>query len=142
MVHRKNVLFVCIGNVCRSPMAEALARTYGPDVIMPKSAGLYPGNANSPLTRAVLKEKNIELGNHQPCNFRDVDLTGMDLIINMSGYKLPAQFGIPVEDWTIRDPIGQSSEIYREVCADIEMLVMRLILRMRTGKFDSKAMNS
>ena len=30
---RKQVLFVCIGNICRSPMAEALARKYGSDVL-------------------------------------------------------------------------------------------------------------
>lgn len=123
-------------------MAEALARAYGLDVIIPKSAGLYPGNVNSPLTRAVLKERNIDLGDHLPRNFRDIDLTGIDLIINMSGYRLPPQFGVPVEEWTIRDPIGESSEVYREVCAEIEMLVMRLILRIRTGKFDSRTINS
>jgi len=35
----KKVLFVCIGNVCRSPMAEAFANHYGNDVLIAKSAG-------------------------------------------------------------------------------------------------------
>ena len=35
--NRKRVLFVCIGNACRSQMAEGFARTYGGDVIDRKS---------------------------------------------------------------------------------------------------------
>ena len=30
---KKRVLFLCLGNICRSPMAEALARKYGSDVL-------------------------------------------------------------------------------------------------------------
>jgi len=34
------VLFVCIGNACRSPMAEAIAHREAAEVIEPASAGL------------------------------------------------------------------------------------------------------
>ena len=30
---KKRVLFLCLGNICRSPMAEAMARKYGSDVL-------------------------------------------------------------------------------------------------------------
>ena len=36
------VLFVCLGNACRSPMAEAIARSDTWDVIEPMSAGIMP----------------------------------------------------------------------------------------------------
>ncbi len=139
MMRRKNVLFVCLGNICRSPMAEALARTYGSDVMNAQSAGLTPALTNSPLTRMVLKEKNIDLGNHLPKAFKDVDLDTVDLIVNMSGRKLPAGVKVAIQDWTVQDPMGASQTVYREVCAQLEMAVMQLILQIRTGKFDYRA---
>jgi protein-tyrosine-phosphatase len=36
------VLFICIGNACRSPMAEAIARRDAADVIEAASAGVAP----------------------------------------------------------------------------------------------------
>src|SRR5579872_2906966 len=36
---KKRVLFVCIGNSCRSQMAEAFARAYGSDIMEVQSAG-------------------------------------------------------------------------------------------------------
>ena len=39
---KTRVLFICIGNSCRSQMAEGFARRYGDDVILPASAGLSP----------------------------------------------------------------------------------------------------
>ena len=50
MQHAKRVLFVCIGNACRSQMAEAFARTYGSDVMIAASAGLAPAMGVAPDT--------------------------------------------------------------------------------------------
>ena len=36
-----------------------------------------------------------------------------------------------VEDWEVRDPIGQSEDVYRTVRDQIEQRVMRLILAIR-----------
>jgi protein-tyrosine-phosphatase len=36
-----------------------------------------------------------------------------------------------VIEWGVRDPIGQSESVYRAVAAQIEGLVMRLILELR-----------
>ena len=44
--HLKRVLFVCIGNSCRSQMAEGFARAYGSDVMAPASAGLAPARTD------------------------------------------------------------------------------------------------
>ena len=40
---KRRVLFVCIGNSCRSQVAEAFARAYGSDVMEVQSAGVSPG---------------------------------------------------------------------------------------------------
>src|SRR6266852_1783980 len=80
----KRVLFVCLGNICRSAMGEALARKYGADVIDADSAGLSPALVTAPLTRVVLRERNVDLGDHLPKSLDEVDLTRYDLIVNMS----------------------------------------------------------
>jgi arsenate reductase len=131
---KKSVLFVCLGNICRSPMAEALARTYGEDIITADSAGLSPAIVTTSLTRRVLSERNVDLGNHLPKGLDDVDLNRYDLIVNMSGIKLPSSIRVPVEEWPVADPYGAPESAYRKACDDIEGRVMRLVLRARTGK--------
>ena len=66
-------------------MAEALARKYGSDVLEVSSAGLTPAINTTPYTRKVLEEKNVDLGDHVPRRFYDLDLSQSDLIVNMSG---------------------------------------------------------
>ncbi len=131
---KKRVLFVCIGNACRSQMAEAFARAYGSDILMVRSAGLAPA-ANVPsLTRQVLTEKNVPSEGQFPKGLDAVTGERFDVVVNLSGEPLPAPF-VPAHlvDWRIRDPIGQSETVYRDVAAEIEGLVMRLILELRTS---------
>jgi arsenate reductase (thioredoxin) len=131
---KKKVLFVCIGNICRSPMAEAMARKYGSDVLEVASAGLSPAMNTTPFTRSVLVEKNVDLGEHLPRRFRDVNPKSFDLIVNLSGSPMPRSLGVAIEDWNVDDPMGKSEEEFRQTREIIEMLVMRLILRARLGK--------
>ena len=49
------MLFVCIGNACRSQMAEGFARSYGADVMEAHSAGLAPAVSVPSLTRQVMR---------------------------------------------------------------------------------------
>ena len=62
----KRVLFVCIGNTCRSPMAEALANHYGSDVLRATSAGIAPTNAVTRNTVLAMSEMNIDVSGHLP----------------------------------------------------------------------------
>ena len=135
---KKKVLFLCLGNICRSPMAEAMARKYGSDVLEASSAGLTPAMSNTPYTRMILAEKNIDLGDHLPRRFRGRDLQDFDLVVNMSGETLPANLGVPVENWDVADPYGGAEDDYRTARECIEMLVMHLILRARAGKFPTR----
>jgi arsenate reductase len=130
----KHILFVCIGNICRSPMAEAMANRYGGDVLRARSAGVAPGMMPSPVTRMVLAEKNVALGDHVPTPLEMIDMREVDLLVNMSGYDLPPLIARKVEDWKVQDPMGQPEHVYRAVRDQIEGLVMNLILRVRTGK--------
>jgi len=56
-----------------------------------------------------------------------------DVIINMSGEKLPLAPGARVRDWPVPDPIGQTEAVYKAVAEQIEGLVMRLILELRSS---------
>jgi arsenate reductase (thioredoxin) len=114
-------------------MAEGFARTYGSDVLQALSAGLAPAMSVAPLTHKVMLEKNIDVGNIYPKDFKSV-AANADLIINMSGMELPMKPAVPVEKWEVRDPIGESEEIYREVRDQIELQVMQLILVLRARK--------
>ncbi|MBC7927874.1 MAG: low molecular weight phosphatase family protein [Bryobacteraceae bacterium] len=117
-------------------MAEAMARKYGSDVLIPSSAGTSAATQTHPTTRAVLREKNIDLGDHIPQRFSAVKPQYYDLIVNMSGRALQGTGDTLVETWDVADPMGQDEDFFRSTRDQIEMLVMRLILRIRTGKFD------
>lgn len=127
---KKRVLFVCIGNSCRSQMAEALARAYGSDVMVAQSAGLSPATIISPVTRQVLAERNLNIDAHFPKSVTIAAREPFDVIVNMSGHpiNLPASRSLT---WPVRDPIGESEAVYRTVLQQIENLVMGLILELR-----------
>ena len=129
---KKRVLFVCIGNSCRSQMAEAFAKAYGADIMEVQSAGVSPATIISPLTRQVLGEKNLRIDDHFPKGLEAVSRQPFDTIVNMSGARLPIP-GAQVIDWPVQDPIGQKEQVYRTVASQIEGLVMRLILELRTA---------
>jgi arsenate reductase (thioredoxin) len=136
---RARVLFLCIGNSCRSQMAEGFARAYGPDVMEPSSAGLYPASIVSPLTKKVMLEKNIDISKHFPKGLEGLPPGDVDVLINISGQTAPAPKGGVVEEWKIRDPIGLSEEVFREVANEVEQHVMRLVLSLRNRSRDSRA---
>jgi arsenate reductase len=114
-------------------MAEGFARTYGADVLHVQSAGLAPALAVVPLTHHVMLEKNIDLGNCYPKELQHVE-GAIDVIINMSGHDVPESSGAQVEVWAIRDPIGESEEVFRQVRDEIEQRVLQLIERLRSRK--------
>lgn len=124
------VLFVCIGNACRSQMAEAFARAYGGDVVIPRSAGLRPCEMVAPATAQLMREKNINLDGCAP---KGLDATGtnFDLIVNMSGLPLPGVVSVPVRQWQVEDPISFTEERHRQVRDQIERLVRDLLGEFR-----------
>ncbi len=112
-------------------MAEGFARRYGSDVLDAASAGLSPASIVQPLTKKVMEAKNINIDDQSPKALDSVPLRTFDLIVNMSGMKLPVPLPGEVRTWPVEDPIGQSEEIYVAVREQIEMLVMLLILELR-----------
>ncbi len=127
------VLFLCFGNSCRSPMAEGLAKKYGSDVMIVASAGLAPIHRIDPLSIQVMQERNIDISDAFPKGPDEVDAQSFDLIVNMSGQRLPT-LRVPMEEWNIPDPIGQDEQTFRKAADLLEQQVMRLVLQLRLGQ--------
>jgi arsenate reductase len=103
----KRVLFVCLGNSCRSQMAEAFARAYGSDVIIPASAGFTPASRVAPDTIRAMAAKN------------------------MADFPVPEDLCRDVRSWDVADPVYMNFEDHCIVRDEIERLVMLLILELR-----------
>jgi len=127
----KHVLFVCLGNSCRSQMAEAFARAYGGDVLVAASAGLTPAMSVAEDTMRAMLEKGLDLRDHFPKSIRHLGRAQFDIVINMSGFDLPDSVGTSIRSWDIPDPVYLKFDEHCEVRDAIERLVMTLILELR-----------
>lgn len=128
---KTRVLFVCIGNSCRSQMAEAFARQYGSDVLIAASAGLAPAFSVASDTMQVMAEKNLDLRDHFPKGIRQLGRSQFDLVVNMSGVPIPSDLGTRTIEWDVADPVQMEYEEHCEVRDVIEHLVMNLIMELR-----------
>jgi arsenate reductase len=128
---KKRVLFVCLGNCCRSQMAEGFAAHHGSDVLVAESAGLTPAGIVVDETIRSMAEKNIDISSQYSKPLRLDQAADLDFIVNMSGFRLPDGISVPVVAWAVRDPIGQSELVYAQVRDQIETLVLDLISDLR-----------
>jgi protein-tyrosine-phosphatase len=91
------VLFICLGNACRSPMAESIARRDAGDVIEPFSMGLLPLGHIPPLTTATLQKHGYPVdGLHSKGITREL-WENNDLFVNISGETIEMGFPDAVE---------------------------------------------
>ncbi len=87
------VLFVCTGNICRSPMAEGMARALGASEVSSESAGkLEVGSAgisgldgSPPTLEALLamRQRDIDIGAHRARSLTYGLLAASDLVLTM-----------------------------------------------------------
>ena len=125
-----NVLFVCVGNSCRSQMAEALANHLWQGRVRAWSAGSHPLGEIVPPTFDVLKEKGISLDGQWSKGLRDVPLADMDIVVGMGCEvvcPVPEGFRGRMIEWNIPDPYGREIVFYRSVRDVIERQVAALL---------------
>ncbi len=133
-VSKARVLFICIGNSCRSQMAEGFARTYGGDVLIAASAGLAPAYTVAPDSIRAMDEKNIDMRDQFPKSLKQLGRAQFDLFVNMSGYDLPPDIDTPVRLWDVADPVAEDYDTHCQIRDEIEGRVMGLILELRRGR--------
>ena len=134
MQRKVRVLFVCIGNSCRSQMAEGFARHKHTGVMEPLSAGTHPASIVQPETIAIMAEKGVSLEGQHAKPISSIPSSEVDLVVNMSGFPvmplLPGFRGGNLV-WAVTDPIGCSFEAYGTVRDRIEVLVEELAENLR-----------
>jgi len=125
---RIKVLFVCIGNACRSPMAEAIARRDVPDTIEAFSAGLAPIGFVPWLTKLTLRRNGYWGKGLQPKSISPEVWEQADIVINMTGRPREQAFReySKVEDWEIEDPFDGDLDTYQQVFGKIRLRVAEL----------------
>jgi arsenate reductase len=130
---KARVLFICLGNACRSPMAEAIARRDAADVIEPFSVGLLPLGHIPPLTTATLQKYGYPVdGLHSKGMTREL-WENTDLFINISGETI--EMGFPdasdLEVWDVADPFGTDAAFYERIMIELRDRISVLADRLR-----------
>ncbi len=152
----KKILFVCTGNTCRSPMAEALLANKSQGKYEAKSAGIYAagGSAASSQTELVLKELGIHI-DHASSPLTEELLEWADLVLTMTeshkkmiGREYPQTLDklFTLKEYTggggtagkdVSDPFGGSAQVYRQTRKEIEAEVDRLIEKLEENEGES-----
>ncbi|WP_413501254.1 low molecular weight protein-tyrosine-phosphatase [Psychrobacter maritimus] len=80
-----NILVVCVGNICRSPMAEALLKQHYPDkAIDSAGVGALVGHPADPAVLEIMKEQQLDISNHVAKQIDEELAKNADLIFTMS----------------------------------------------------------
>lgn len=81
------VLMVCLGNICRSPLAEGILQAKVKDIPVyvdsAGTAGYHIGNPPDPRSIAVARKNNIDIGNQRCRQFCVEDFDDFDRIFAM-----------------------------------------------------------
>jgi len=123
----KNVLFVCIGNTCRSPMASFIAKKLFANYLRIDSAGIGAENGKQASQNAIEAMKVLfsddSIKNHSAKNYENVNLDNYDFIIAMDkqvfDYLSRKYPNTNIQNWDIADPYGKDINAYCETANEI-----------------------
>ncbi len=135
------VLFACTMNAMRSPMAEAILKHLHGHRIYVDSVGVR-GGALDPFAVEAMEEIGMQIENHRPKTFDDLEDSSYDLIVTLSpqaqhrAVEMTRTMACEVEFWhTFDASIVEGSretrlDAYRQVR---DTLMSRILERFKTG---------
>ena len=147
----QRILFVCTGNTCRSPMAEAILKGKQIDGFEVKSAGIYAatGNEASAHAKKVLDDHRIDHQHSSHLLDRE-SVQWADLILTMTGshknaivhqYPETARKVFTLKEFTgeqydvdVVDPYGGSLAIYQETYQELDHLITKAIEKIQSSQ--------
>lgn len=103
------VLFACTFNAVRSPMAEALLKWRSGGRLYVRSCGVREGGELDPFAVAVMAELGLNMADHQPTTFDDLDEGGFDLVVTLApdaqhrAIELTRSEAVDIEYWPTYD---------------------------------------
>lgn len=103
------ILFICTGNICRSPFAAGFARRIRPDVDS-LSAGTYafPGRQATPEAVAAAADFDVDLSGHQSTQLTADLIRSVDLIyVATSEHLEEVRALVPEAPVALIDPLGE-----------------------------------
>ena len=137
MAGKKKILFVCVGNSCRSQMAEGFAKAYGRGAVEVKSAGTCASGIVQKGAIEAMAEKGIDISAQTSIQLTDEMMEWADMVVTMgccSADELcPAFHKAEKYDWPIGDPLGRPWKVMQSVRDDIEERVKKLLKGLIKG---------
>jgi arsenate reductase len=94
------------------------------------SAGTRPGPHVHPEVLTAMAELGIDLSTAQPQRLTEELAREASLLVTLGcGEECPYVPGLPVEDWPLQDPKGQSLEAVRTIRDEVRRRVQDLLTR-------------
>jgi protein-tyrosine phosphatase len=139
----RRVLVVCIGNICRSPMAEGLIRQAVPGVQI-SSAGVSAlvGHGADPISVEIMAGVGVDISAHRARMLTDAIAREADLILVMDEQQkqhIASQYPYArgkvfrlgeASKQDIPDPYRQAPEVFEKVFSQIENGVHEWVKRI------------
>ena len=138
-----DVLFVCSGNTCRSPMAMCLFNDFSARAGLAyraESAGLYAldGMPASDGAFSVMKERGLDLSRHTAQSLTPALIRASRLIVTMSAAHSAGVLDrypgarVTAFDPAIRDPYGSSLAAYRATADELSARMPWVLSHLKT----------
>ena len=124
---RKNILFVCVENSCRSQVAEAMVNNLYRRKFAAYSAGSKHSVAVNPSAVEVMKEIGIDISGQKSKGFDAVKDMEFDYVVTMGcGDACPVYPAALRLDWQIDDPKGKTLNFFRNARDEIQRKIQEL----------------